>query len=41
MSEEGFKEWVKYADGSPTLSFAEAKERWATRNEKLQKLNSL
>ena len=38
LSEEDFKEWVEYADGSPTLSFAEAKEKWATQKEKLQKL---
>ena len=37
MSEEDFKKWVEYADDSSTLSFAEAKERWATQKEKLQK----
>ena len=37
MSEEDFKEWVEYADISPSLSFAEAKEKWATQKQKLQK----
>jgi hypothetical protein len=38
MSEEDFKEWAEYANDSPTLSFAEAREIWATQKEKLQKL---
>ncbi len=38
MNEEDFKEWIEYANDSPTLSFAEAKERWAIQKENLQKL---
>lgn len=37
MNEEDFKEWIEYANDSPTLSFAEAKERWAIQKENLQK----
>jgi len=38
VSEEDFRKWVEYAEGSPTVSLAEAKQRWATQNKKLQKL---
>lgn len=38
MSKEDFKEWVDYTEDSPTLSFAEAEEKWATQKRKLQKL---
>jgi hypothetical protein len=38
ISEEDFRKWVEYAESSPTLSLAEAKQRWATQKKKLQKL---
>lgn len=38
LSEEDFKEWVEYTEGSPTLSFAEAKEKWIIQKGKLQRL---
>ncbi len=37
VSEEDFRNWIEYAENSPTLSFAEAKQRWATQKKKLQK----
>ena len=37
MSEEDFKEWIEYAEYSPTLNLDEAKEIWAAQKEKLQK----
>lgn len=38
VSEADFKKWVEYAEASPTVSLSEAKQRWATQKEKLQKL---
>jgi hypothetical protein len=38
ISEEDFKKWVEYTEDSPTLTAAEAKQRWATQKKKLQKL---
>ena len=38
VSEEDFRNWVEYAEGAPTVSLAEAKQRWATQKKKLQKL---
>lgn len=38
ISEEDFRKWVEYAEGSPTVSLSEAKQRWATQKKKLQKL---
>ncbi len=38
MSEQDFKKWVEYTEDSPTVSITEAKQRWATQKEKLQKL---
>ena len=39
VSEEDFKKWVEYAEGSPNVCLAEAKQRGATQKKKLQKLN--
>ncbi|HDN58732.1 MAG TPA: hypothetical protein ENF20_02110 [Candidatus Marinimicrobia bacterium] len=38
INQEDFKKWVEYAEDSPTVSLAEAKQRWATQKKKLQKL---
>ena len=38
ISEQDFKNWVDYSEDSPTISLTEAKQRWATQKEKLQKL---
>ncbi len=38
ISEEDFKKWVEYTEGSPTVSIIEAKQRWAVQKKKLQKL---
>jgi len=38
MSEQDFKKWVEYTEDSPTVSITEAKQRWATQKEKLQRL---
>lgn len=38
ISEEDFKKWVEYAEGLPTVSLTEAKQRWQAQKEKLQKL---
>ena len=38
VSEEDFRNWVEYAEGSPTVSLAEAKPRWATKKKTLPKL---
>ena len=38
VSEEDFRKWVEYAEASPTVSLAEAKQRWDTQKKKLQKL---
>jgi len=37
MSEEDFKNWVEYSENSPTVSYSEAKKRWAVHKKKLQK----
>lgn len=41
ISKEGFKQWVEYAENSPTVSITEAKQRWATQKKKLQKPGNL
>lgn len=38
ISEEDFRKWIEYTEDSPTVSITEAKQRWATQEEKLQKL---
>ena len=38
LSEEDFRKWVEYAENSPTVSFTQAKQRWAEQKKKLQKL---
>jgi hypothetical protein len=38
INEEDFKKWVEYAENLPTVSFTEAKQRWATQKKKIQKL---
>ena len=38
ISKDDFKKWVEYAEGSPTVSIKEAKQRWAMQKKKLQKL---
>lgn len=37
ISQEDFKNWVEYAQGAPTVSLNEAKQRWETQKGKLQK----
>jgi hypothetical protein len=38
ITEDDFKKWVEYTEDSPTVTVAEAKQRWATQKKKLQKL---
>jgi hypothetical protein len=38
ISNEDFRRWVEYAENSPTLSIAEARQQWAEQKKKLQKL---
>lgn len=38
ISEEDFKKWVDCTENSPTVSFSEAKQRWAAQRKKLEKL---
>lgn len=38
ISEEDFKQWVEYAQESPSISITEARERWALQKKKLEKL---
>lgn len=38
ISDEEFKSWVDYTESSPTVSSAEAKQRWEAQRKKLQKL---
>ncbi len=38
ISEEDFKKWIEYTEGSPSVSIKEAKQRWVTQKEKLRKL---
>ncbi len=38
ISKEDFRQWVEYAEGSPTVSLCEAKQRWETQKKKLRKL---
>ena len=40
LSVEEFKNWVEYAEDSPSIDLSEAKQRWATQKEKLRKLIS-
>ena len=40
LSVEEFKNWVEYAEDSPSVNLSEAKQRWATQKEKLRKLIS-
>lgn len=37
IDEDGFKDWVAYAENSPSVNLTEAKQRWATQKKKLQK----
>jgi hypothetical protein len=37
VSEEDFKNWVEYAEDSPTVSYSEAKQRWSNQKKKLRK----
>jgi len=37
ISVEDFQKWVEYVEDTPTVSLAEAKQRWATQKKKLQK----
>jgi hypothetical protein len=38
ISEEDFRKWIEYTEDSPTVSLAEAKQKWVTQKKKLQKL---
>ncbi len=37
MNEQDFRKWIEHTENSPTLSVQEAKQRWETQKEKLQK----
>lgn len=37
ISDENFKKWVEFAESSPTVSLTEAKQKWTTKKNKLQK----
>lgn len=36
ISENDFKNWVSYAETTPTLSLNEAKQQWSAQKKKLQ-----
>jgi len=36
IDNDDFKQWVEYAEASPTVSLIEAKQRWADQRKKLQ-----
>lgn len=38
INNDDFKQWVEYAEASPTVSLIEAKQRWADQRKKLQNL---
>jgi hypothetical protein len=38
ISIEDFRSWIEYTEESPTLTLAEAKQRWTEQKKKLQKL---
>jgi hypothetical protein len=38
ISEEDFRKWIEYTEDSPTVSLAEAKQKWVTQKKKLIKL---
>jgi len=40
MSVEEFKNWIEYAEDSPSVTLHEAKAQWAAKKEKLRKLIS-
>jgi hypothetical protein len=35
ISNESFKKWIENAEGSPTVSLTEAKQKWTTQKKKL------
>ena len=37
ITEEDFKNWVRYAEESPMVSIQEARQKWAAQKEKLRK----
>ena len=38
INEEDFKKWVEHAEGTPTVSLTEAKQRWAAQKKKTQEI---
>lgn len=38
ISEKDFKNWIEFAENSPTVDLSEAKKRWATQKKKIQNL---
>ncbi len=38
MSDEDFRNWIEFAENTPSLTLNEAKQRWADQKKKLQKL---
>jgi predicted ATP-grasp superfamily ATP-dependent carboligase len=36
ISEVDFKNWIEYAENTPTLSLNEAKQQWSSQKRKLQ-----
>ncbi len=37
MSDEDFRNWIEFAENTPSLTLNEAKKRWADKKQKLQK----
>jgi len=37
INDDDFRNWVEYAENSPTISLTEAKQRWSDQRKKLQK----
>jgi len=38
INDDDFRNWVEYAENSPTISLTEAKQRWSDQRKKLQKI---
>ena len=38
ISENEFKNWIEYAEESPTIDFYKAKEKWENQKKKLKKI---
>jgi len=38
MNEKDFKNWIEFAEDSPTVSLTEAKQRWISQKKKLRQI---